>query len=115
MSAALTGSRSQQQTPGASAMQTPGSGLNNPSSQLGGGGMPGTALRGTLSSQPTPATLRRPDLGPHHYVGFRMPPASAGRRSSLAPSVSQGGREGARRPGAAAMGSRDVSSQPPAC
>lgn len=64
-------------------MQTPGS-LLHASQQLGG--MPGTGLRGAVSTQPTPATLRRPDLG-HHYVGFRMPPASAGRRSSLAPSV----------------------------
>ena len=61
-------------------MQTPGSLALNPSLA-----MPGTGLHGALSSQPTPATLRRPDLG--HYVGFRVPPNSAGRRSSLAPSV----------------------------
>ncbi|KAI3438606.1 hypothetical protein D9Q98_001029 [Chlorella vulgaris] len=82
-SAAGTASRSQQQqqTPGASVMQTPGSLALNPSQ-----GMPGTGMRGVHSSQPTPATLRRPDLG--HYVGFRMPHTSAGRRSSLAPSDS---------------------------
>ena len=82
MSAARTGSRSgqqQAQTPGASVMQTPGSLGLNASQQ------PGTGLRGP-SSQPTPATLRRPDLG--HYVGFRMPPNSASRRSNMAPSVS---------------------------
>lgn len=81
MSAARTASRSQQaaQTPGASVMQTPGSLGLNPSQQLG------TGLRG-VSSQPTPASMRRPDLG--HYVGFRGPPASASRRTSLAPSVS---------------------------
>lgn len=62
-------------------MQTPGSLAFNPSQQLG------TGLRG-VSSQPTPASMRRPDLG--HYVGFRGPPASASRRTSLAPSVSSG-------------------------
>lgn len=60
-------------------MQTPGSLAFNPSQQLG------TGLRG-VSSQPTPASMRRPDLG--HYVGFRGPPASASRRTSLAPSES---------------------------
>lgn len=62
-------------------MHTPGSLALNASL-----GMPSTAVRGALGSQPTPATLRRPDLG--HYVGFRMPPNSAGRRSSLAPTDS---------------------------
>ena len=94
MSAARTASRSQQaaQTPGASVMQTPGSLGLNPSQQLG------TGLRGAISSQPTPASMRRPDLG-HHYVGFRAPPASAGRRTSLAPSVSGGATRAGRRAG----------------
>lgn len=75
-------------------MQTPGSLAFNSSL-----GVPGTGPRGALSSQPTPATLRRPDLGQtsgrpradlgHHYIGFRVPPGSAGRRSSLMPSVRQ--------------------------
>ncbi|PSC67965.1 DNA replication licensing factor MCM4 [Micractinium conductrix] len=86
-SAARTASRSQreQPTPGGSVMQTPGSVMRGVSLQ---GGVPGTGLRGlAFSSQPTPASLRRPDLG-GHYVGFRLPPNSAGRRTSLAPSDS---------------------------
>ena len=60
-------------------MATPGSAAPGASLQA-----PGTDLRhAATSSQPTP----RPELG--YYVGFRQPPASAQRRSSLAPSVRQ--------------------------
>lgn len=83
-SAARTASRSQQQqpTPGGSVMHTPAS------QRVSQGTQPGTGMRamgGGFSSQPTPASQRRPELG---YVGFRMPTNSAGRRNSLAPSDS---------------------------
>ena len=67
-------------------MNTPASLGFNPSQQLGA---PGTGMRAT-STQPTPLT--RPDLGYGGYVGFRQP-VSQGRRSSLAPSVSQPARK----------------------
>ncbi len=113
MSAARTASRSQQaaQTPGASVMQTPHSLGLNPSQQLG------TGLRGVSSQpQPTPASMRRPDLG--HYVGFRGAPGSASRRTSLAPSVSSGlqcfrqGRKHARPRGSASCGQPAASCWP---